>query len=329
MALPHELTPEMWRRIGAVLDRVRDESAGATAPTLEEACAAEGIRIADVEPFLRLSERDDFLAHIDPKLLADCAKDLSVDEVRTLTAGDRLGPYEVIGPIGMGGMGEVYSGRDTRLDRPVALKLLQRHAVGHSDARRRFEQEARAISALNHPHICTLFDVGEIVAAENTSGESASTPYLVMELLEGETLADRLRRGSLPLAQGIDYVAQIADALAAAHRQGVVHRDLKPANIMLTPRGVKLLDFGIAALRRSNDDADRQDTERAVLGTLDYMAPEQLTGEAGDARTDIFALGAVAYEMFTGRRAFAAGTSADVMTAIRETTVPPVSAGRP
>src|SRR3989442_5858560 len=224
----------------------------------------------------------------------------------TISAGSRLGPYEVLAPIGAGGMGEVYRARDTRLDRTVAIKVLPQHLSASSEVRQRFEREAKTISSLSHPHICALYDVGNQDGVE----------YLVMEFLEGETLADRLSRGPLPSEQILRYGIETADALDKAHRQGIVHRDLKPGNVMLTKAGVKLLDFGLAKLREAEAEplASRlsalatQGTpltaEGTILGTLQYMAPEQLEGKEADARTDIFAFGAVLYEMATGRRAF-------------------------
>src|SRR5437867_10035258 len=229
----------------------------------------------------------------------------------TLAAGTRLGPYEILTPLGAGGMGEVYRARDTRLERAVAIKVLPRHLSASADLRERFEREAKTISRISHPHICALYDV-------NREGE---TEYLVMELLEGETLSARLERGALPLEQALRYAVEIADALDFAHRQGIVHRDLKPANVMLTKFGVKLLDFGLAKIfQRPLDAAGREQTaakqhpmagsgqtsiptaagnltqEGRILGTWPYMAPEQLEGREADARTDIFAFGAVLYE---------------------------------
>jgi Tol biopolymer transport system component len=241
----------------------------------------------------------------------------------TLTAGTRLGPYEVLAPLGAGGMGEVYRARDTRLDRIVALKILPA-SIGDDDGRRqRFEREARAISGLNHPHICALYDVGR----------QDGVDYLVMEYVEGETLARRLIAGALPHELVLRYAAQVADALAAAHGGGIVHRDLKPSNIMLTRAGVKLLDFGVARLttRQTALVADRAQpaettlTDRGTLvGTLPYMAPEQLEGRDVDARTDIFALGAVMYEMATGRRAFDGRSDASLIAAILSAELTPI-----
>jgi Tol biopolymer transport system component/predicted Ser/Thr protein kinase len=221
----------------------------------------------------------------------------------TIAAGTRLGPYEVVAPIGAGGMGEVWRGRDTRLDRSVAIKVISREFA------ERFEREAKSISALNHPHICTLYDVGE--------------NYLVMELLEGESLADKLAKGPLPLEQVLRYGVQIADALDKAHRAGIIHRDLKPGNIMITKSGAKLLDFGLAKSGGQPPSAVQDVTqhkpltaEGTIVGTFQYMAPEQLEGEEADARTDIFAFGAVLYEMATGHRAFEGKTKTSLIAAI-------------
>jgi Tol biopolymer transport system component len=236
----------------------------------------------------------------------------------SLPAGKRLGPYEILSPLGAGGMGEVYKARDTRLDRSVAVKVLPSHRSSSPEARQRFEQEARTISRLSHPHICALFDVGR----------QDETDFLVMELLEGETLQERLRNGPLPLDQALRCGVEIADALDKAHRRGVVHRDLKPGNVMLTKAGVKLLDFGLAKAITpllGGFDAGELETAHApsdltqegtLLGTFPYMAPEQIEGKAADTRTDIFALGTVLYEMATGRRAFAGSTQAALAAAI-------------
>jgi serine/threonine protein kinase len=209
-------------------------------------------------------------------------------------------------------MGEVYKAKDTRLDRIVAVKVLsERHALDDT-SRARFEREARAISSLNHPHICTVHDVGR----------DAGIDYLVMEYVQGETLTERLKKGALPLARALEYAAQIGDALDKAHRAGVVHRDLKPANVMLTKAGAKLLDFGIAKLRpadaRGQHSAATEDVltqTGTVLGTVPYMAPEQLEGNVTDERTDIFALGTVLYEMLTGRPAFTGPSQAALIAA--------------
>ncbi len=231
----------------------------------------------------------------------------------TLTPGTRLGPYEIVDLLGAGGMGEVYRARDTRLDRTVALKTLAQKIATNTMARERFEREARAISALNHPNICTLFDVGT----------HDGTEYLVMELLDGEPLSQRLSKGALSPESAARIGAGIADALTKAHRSSIVHRDLKPGNVILTKSGPKLLDFGLA--RKAAEESSHDSTtivEKAItadgmiLGTLPYMAPEQLEGRPADERTDIFALGAVLYEMVTGKRAFNAASQASLISKI-------------
>jgi Tol biopolymer transport system component len=243
-----------------------------------------------------------------------------------LAAGTCLGPYEIEAPLGAGGMGEVYRARDRRLGRTVALKVLSSRLSTSSAAKQRFDREARAISSLSHPHICALYDLGH----------QDGTDYLVMEHLEGETLAERLRRGPLPLSSLLDHAIQIADALDQAHRQRLVHRDLKPGNIMLTKAGAKLLDFGLAKTLApasplsSEVTATRALTEAGgILGTYPYMAPEQLQGKEADARSDLFAFGAVLYEMATGARAFAGESQIAVAAAILEKDPPALESVRP
>ena len=251
-----------------------------------------------------------------------------------LQAGTRLGPYELGAQIGAGGMGEVYKARDTRLDRTVAVKVLPESAAADPDRRARLEREARAISSLNHPNICALFDVGNQDGVE----------YLVMEFLEGETLARRLAKGPLPLEQVVRVAVEIAGALERAHRQGIIHRDLKPANIMLTKSGAKLLDFGIA---KPNVDVSPtmsgvqlttpagKPTQRPltgagmIVGTMHYMAPEQLEGKEVDARTDVFAIGCVLYEMITGQRAFEGTSQASIIASVLERQPAPVTSVQP
>ncbi len=228
-------------------------------------------------------------------------------------------------------MGEVYKARDTRLDRIVAIKVLPAHLADRSDLSERFEREAKTIASLNHPHICTLYD----------TGHQDEIDFLVMEYLEGETLAQRLQKGPLPIQQVLQYATEIADALDKAHRKGITHRDLKPGNIMLTKSGTKLLDFGLAKLKQEVAPAipDSQlptlksavTAEGTILGTLQYMAPEQVEGKQNeiDARTDIFAFGAVVYEMATGRKAFEGKSSASVMAAIMISNPPPMSSLQP
>ena len=219
--------------------------------------------------------------------------------------GTRFGPYEVVKPLGAGGMGEVYEARDTRLDRPVAIKVLPPEMAADASARARFDREARAIAALNHPNICALHDIGD------ADGHG----YLVMERLEGETLHERLQRGPLGVEQTIEYGIALADALDAAHERGLIHRDLKPANIFITTRGVvKILDFGLAkSVQELNADVTRAvsgslTTTGTTLGTVAYMSPEQLRGDPLDIRTDLFSFGLVLYEMATGERAFPGST---------------------
>jgi len=244
-----------------------------------------------------------------------------------LARNTRLGPYEILGPLGAGGMGEVYKARDTRLDRTVAIKILPAAVAADPHRRERFRREARAIATLSHPHICALHDVGDADGVE----------FLVMEYLPGETLAHRLLRGPLPIAEVVRIGADLAEALDAAHRQGVVHRDLKPSNVMLTAGGATILDFGLATWQRGEDAmspglpaAPSTVTQTGmIVGTIQYMAPEQVEGKAADARADIFALGTMLYEMTTGRKAFEGASGASVMAAIVSSTPPPMAAAQP
>ena len=255
----------------------------------------------------------------------------------TLAAGSRLGPYEILSPLGAGGMGEVYKANDTRIDRAVALKVLPEKFFEDEDSRARFAREARTLASLNHPGIATLYSFEEIP----DSSSSSTRHVLVMELIEGETLASRLLRGALPLPQVISAGVQIADALDRAHRQGIVHRDLKPGNVMLTKGGVKLLDFGLAktvapqaqpsGLTSMPTMASPQHLTQqgTILGTFQYMAPEQLEGGEADARSDIFSFGAVLYEMATGKKAFDGKSQASLIGSILKDSPPPVSSIAP
>jgi serine/threonine protein kinase len=246
-----------------------------------------------------------------------------------LGPGAKLGPYEILAPLGTGGMGEVYRARDTRLDRTVAVKVLPSHLAQDPERRARFEREARAVSALNHPHICTLFDIGQ----------QDGVDYLVMEYLEGETLAERVAKGPLSVDQALRIGAQIGNALDKAHRAGIIHRDLKPGNVVLTKSGAKLLDFGLARVGEPAGIADRLSTfptqakplteAGSLLGTFQYMSPEQLEGKEADARTDVFALGSVLYEIVTGRRAFQGKSQASLIAAILGKQPEPISALQP
>src|SRR5579862_907767 len=255
----------------------------------------------------------------------------------SLSSGTKLGPYEILAPLGAGGMGEVYRARDTRLDRTVAVKILPSHLSENPEARQRFDREARTISSVNHPSICTLYDVGH----------QDGIDYLVMEYLEGETLADRLRKGPLPIEQVFRYGIEICEGLDKAHRSAVVHRDLKPGNVMLTKGGAKLMDFGLAKSALANAGANSAavsgltatlttppgshplTAQGTVVGTFQYMSPEQVEGKEADARSDIFALGAVLYEMATGKRAFEGKTAASAMAAVLERDPAPISSVQP
>jgi serine/threonine protein kinase/Tol biopolymer transport system component len=292
----------LWSRIEGIFHAALERKGAERAGYIRTACEGdEGLR-------LRV---ESLLAHDD----SGCS-------LGALT-GHHLGPYEILAPLGAGGMGEVYRARDTRLDRIVAVKILRRHLSSNPQFLGRFEREAHVIASLSHPHICTLHDVGH----------QDGIDYLVMEYLDGQTLADRLRKEPLSLDQVLQIAIQITDALDTAHRHGVIHRDLKPGNIMLTKTGAKLLDFGLAKGRATEVAAGKTalPTETAltgegtILGTLQYMSPEQLEGKEADARTDIFALGAVIYEMATGRKAFAGKSQASLIAAIMSAEPPPIS----
>ena len=246
----------------------------------------------------------------------------------TLSPPKRLGPYEILAPLGAGGMGEVYRARDTRLDRTVAIKILPQHLSTDQMGKQRFEREAKAISGLNHPHICILHDIGQ----------QDGIDFLVMECVEGETLAKRLEKGPLPMEQVLKYGRQIADALDKAHHCGIVHRDLKPGNIMLAPTGAKLLDFGLARPAESLSSATTiagvapsspVTAEGTIVGTFQYMSPEQVEGRDLDGRSDIFSLGAVLYEMVTGKKAFEGKSQLSVASAILEREPPAINSVKP
>src|SRR3984885_1547764 len=244
-----------------------------------------------------------------------------------LASGTRLGPYEIQSPLGAGGMGEVYRAKDTRLNRTVAIKVLPSHLSSNTDLKQRFEREAKAISSLNHPRICTLHDVGH----------QDDIDFLVMECLEGESLAERLRKWPLSLKELLKIGIEVCEALEAAQKAGIVHRDLKPANIMLTKNGAKLMDFGLAKPTATGPgssasapllSAAKTMSEATplspltsvgmVIGTIQYMAPEQIEGKEADARSDLFALGAVLYEMATGKRPFEGKSQLSLASAILE-----------
>jgi serine/threonine protein kinase len=241
-----------------------------------------------------------------------------------LPRGARFGPYEIVAPIAAGGMGEVYRGRDTRLEREVAVKVLPREVATDPERVRRFQQEARAAGVLNHPNVTALYDVGTHDGA----------PYVVSELLEGQTLRQRIDEGPIPPRKALEYGVQIAHGLAAAHEKGIVHRDLKPENVFVTRDGrVKILDFGLAKLTEADGDPAEPGTSATqgrsapgiVLGTAAYMSPEQVRGRPADARSDIFALGAILYEMLCGRRAFRGASAVDTMSAVLREDPPELS----
>lgn len=258
----------------------------------------------------------------------------------SLACGAKLGPYEIQSPLGAGGMGEVYRAKDTRLDRIVAIKILSSRLSDHPEIKQRFEREARSISALNHPNICQLYDIGS----------QDATDFLVMEFLDGETLADRLRKGAIPVAEILKIGVAVAEALAFAHRRGIVHRDLKPGNLMLTPGGPKLMDFGLAKPLSPQTSAISSTAAPSftaeptisgptplspltavgtIIGTIQYMSPEQIEGREADARSDIFAFGTVLYEMVAGKRPFSGKSQISLASAILENDPPPISAIKP
>jgi serine/threonine protein kinase len=300
---------ERWARVEQICHEALERKSAERVAFLDDACGGDADLRREVESLVaQQSAAEGFL------------------ETPSLRPGTRLDRYEVVAHLASGGMADVYEARDTRLGRVVAIKVLP--GLATDPRRRRFEHEARAASALNHPHICTLHDIGA----------EGNVHFLVMERLDGQTLSERLREGPLPLAQALDYAAQIAAALDAAHAHGIVHRDLKPANIMLTSTGAKLLDFGLAKLKPAGigtaPGAPRgghghTTTLGVVLGTLPYMAPEQLAGKETDARTDLFAFGCVLYEMLAGRRPFVGDSDAAIISAITLSLPPHVSSLQP
>ena len=304
-----------WERIEEIYQEALGLSPEQRATFIQTATGGDESLRREIESLLSFQPKaEKFLTG---NAMHSTAKGLVKDPIGSLV-GQQIGAYKIVSFLGAGGMGEVYRAVDTRLNRTVAIKRLPAHLSIRPDLRKRFEREARAISNLNHPHICTLYDIGQHDGID----------FLVMEYLDGETLAERLKMGPLPLSQVLRYATQISDALAQAHRQGVVHRDLKPGNIMLTTRGAKLLDFGLAKLESEPQVSGLSSTvaaaaegksltaEGLILGTLEYMAPEQLEGREVDARTDVFSLGTVIYEMATGRKAFTGDSKASVIVRI-------------
>lgn len=307
------MDPERWQRLEKILQHALEREPHQRARFLDEACGEDSSLRSKVEELLRaFGTPDGFLKSAVTKTFAGPTRPRFGQFV-----GQALGPYKIKELLGSGGMGEVYLADDTRLGRNVALKLLASTLLQDSRSRSRFLREARSVATLNHPHICTLYDIGH----------QNGIDFLVMEYLEGETLAKRLRRAPLPLDQALHTAIEIADAMDKAHSHGIIHRDLKPGNIMLTPSGTKLLDFGLAKVAPGKGVTPEGDltAEGVILGTLQYMAPEQVEGKTADTRTDIFALGSVLYEMITGRRAFQGASEARLMAAILEHDPPPMS----
>ncbi len=311
------MNPDSWERAAELFDTALSLAPKERAAFLDEACSRQDALRERVEELLANHEEAEANGFLE--------RATEVESME-LAPGTELGRYKLVRLIGAGGMGQVYQATDTRLDRTVAIKVLPSDVASNPDVRVRFEREARTISQLNHPHICTLYDVGQ----EN------DVDFLVMEYIEGETLAERLEKGALPLELALQHGIEIADALDKAHRHGIVHRDLKPGNVMLTKSGAKLLDFGLAKLAPEPSKLDpdaatatKMTREGTIVGTLQYMAPEQVEGKKADARTDIFAFGSVLYEMVTGRRAFKGESQASLIAAILEREPPTISAAPP
>ena len=309
------MTDDRWARVSALFEAALGQDESMRAAFLSRQCAGDEALRREVESLLAAhAQADGFLTRPRPA------------EMPALTPGARLGPYAILGPLGAGGMGEVYRARDPRLDRDVAVKVLPRALAADAERLRRFEQEARAAGRLDDPHVLAVHDVGE----------QDGLPYIVSELLEGATLRARLDEGALPLAKTAAYGVQMARGLAAAHARGIVHRDLKPDNVFVSRDGhVKLLDFGLA---RAIAPADRagsgtaplsaHTTPGVLLGTVGYMAPEQVRGEPADERADLFALGAMLFEMLAGQRAFHGGTAAETLAAVLQHDPMPALEGR-
>src|SRR5262249_18886425 len=309
------MTPERWKRLDALFHDALELQGEARSAHLAKVCGDDGHMREEVERLLAAHEREG--SFIDSPIFAETSGTTDDDRIES-PIGLHIGPYRIISELGRGGMGEVYRALDTRLGREVAIKLLPVAFSTDQDRLRRFEQEACAAGRLNHPNVLTIYDIG---AHENA-------PYIVSELLLGETMRERLREGAPPLRRAFDYALQIARGLQAAHEKGIVHRDLKPENLFVTKDGrVKILDFGLAKLKPSpvgmppeidtNALTEARGTAPGVvMGTVGYMAPEQVRAEEVDHRADIFAFGVILYEMLYGRRAFQGNSAVEVMNAI-------------
>ncbi len=301
------MTPERWQQVDKLLEEALEQQPDRRAAFLDEACNGDAALRQEVESLLSAhGKAGDFIEAPALEVAAAAHRGAGV----RIVAGQQLGPYKILSLLGAGGMGEVYRAKDDRIGREVAIKVLPSAFSADADRLRRFEQEARAAGRLNHPNILALYDVGT----------HEGSPYIVSELLHGETLRDRLRGKALPLRKAIDLALQIARGLAAAHEKGIVHRDLKPENLFVTTDGhLKILDFGLAKLQPKRAQVTDTDVSTEtliistepgiVLGTVGYMSPEQVRGEPTDHRSDIFAFGAILYEMLSGQRAFQAKSS--------------------
>ena len=311
------MTPERWQEVGAIFERALACAPGERAALLEEACAGDAELREEIESLL--ATYDDGGSSLDLPPIAGPAVRDALGGFESLM-GKRVGGYEVVGLVGRGGMGEVYRARDERLEREVAIKVLPPFYSSDPDRLRRFEREARALQMLDHPNVLAVYDVGT----------HEGSPYIVSELLEGETLGDRLAAGPLDTRDALDFALQVARGLTAAHEKGIVHRDLKPANLFLARGGrVKILDFGVAKLLAPDGRAPSlQTASGVVVGTAAYMSPEQAQGQRVDQRSDVFSFGAILYEMLSGSRAFHRGSVNETLTAIIDDEVPALANAR-
>src|SRR5215468_7584005 len=333
------MTPERWKKLDALFHEVLELQGEARAVHLAKVCGDDEQLREEAERLIAAHEREG--SFIDSPIYAE-AEEQTDDRRKESLVGRKIGPYQVISLVGYGGMGEVYRALDPRLGREVAIKLLPAAFSTDKDRLRRFEQEARAAGMLNHPNVLTIYDIGA------ASQEDGGAPYIVSELLNGKTLGERLRGGALPLRRLVDHALQIARGLAAAHEKGIVHRDLKPENLFITKDGrVKILDFGLAKLKEQSGRARESEnggankstcslfrspappltTPGAVMGTVGYMSPEQVRADEVDHRSDIFAFGAILYEMLYGRRAFQGASAVEVMNEILKEESPEISEG--